>query len=79
MSLAKIPFIVLFSLAFNKCITSPNPAPPKTEWIAENTSYTSWYYQVPKYATVIILWLFMIAISLMLMATSGSAAPRGVS
>lgn len=75
MSLAKIPFVFLFSLAFNKCITSPNPTPPKTEWISENTSYTSWYYQVPKYARVTDLTLSITDISLMSIHPPGSATP----
>ena len=53
MSLAKIPLIVAFSLAFRRCITSPNPAPPKTERFSKKTLNTAWYTQeLPKYATV---------------------------
>ncbi|KAF8967379.1 hypothetical protein BDZ97DRAFT_1938246 [Flammula alnicola] len=55
MSLAKIPLIFCVSLAFKRCITSPNPAPPKDEQIQEQKSQVmefSWYTQgVPKYAT----------------------------
>ena len=53
MSLSKIPFVILFSLAYKRCITPPNPAAPKAERISNKAFNASWYTQnVLKYARV---------------------------
>jgi len=45
MSLAKVPLVLLFSLSFKRCLTSPNPAPPKSESISQKTFNAAWYTQ----------------------------------
>ncbi|KJA17928.1 hypothetical protein HYPSUDRAFT_57429 [Hypholoma sublateritium FD-334 SS-4] len=45
MSISKIPLVVLFSFAYKRCITPPNPAAPKAERISNKTLNTTWYTQ----------------------------------
>ncbi|KAF8186385.1 hypothetical protein BJ912DRAFT_852268 [Pholiota molesta] len=43
MSLTKIPAILLVSLAFQKCVTPPQPPPPRSERIETASMDVEWY------------------------------------